>query len=140
MLAPSIIWSTGLPQQTEAVLQRLGLIICLFLGAALFLMPQASGAAAHEAQMQILQHEAHGAMPAPARCPSCDQTRHNDAQHTCPTMGAACGAMAGCGVAISVFAQAPISDLQPRDLPLHPALSRGLAQRALVPEPPPPRL
>lgn len=139
MLSPSMIWSTGLPHQTEDVLLRLALIICLFLGAA-FLLPQASGAATHEAQMQILQHEAHGAMPAPARCPSCGQTRHNDAQHNCPMMGAACGAMAGCGIAIMVVAQAHISERQPRDLPLHPALRRGQAQRALMPEPPPPRL
>ena len=121
-------------------MQRLALIICLFLGAVFLLMPQASGAATHEAQMQILPHEAHGAMSGPVRCVDCDETRHDDAQHICPTMGAACGAMAGCGVAITVVALAPIAVLQPRDLPVHPALSRGMSQSALVPEPPPPRL
>lgn len=121
-------------------MQRLALLICLFLGAAFLLMPQASGAAVHDVQAQALRSGAQGMMPGPARCPDCDPLHHDDAQHSCPTMGAGCGAMTGCGVAITGLTLAPMAVLPPRDLPVQPALSRVRAQRALVPEPPPPRL
>ena len=119
-------------------MRRLALLLCLILVSVFTLMPQVSGAAgAPVAQGQGLHSRGHGAAVSAPGCPDCDRAPHED--HGCPTMGAACAATAGCSLAIAGVALPAIAVAVPRDAPLHPALSRVRAQRALMPEPPPPR-
>jgi hypothetical protein len=134
--------SSGGPEATrsvmptiEASLRQFALILCLIWGVFLALSPQPS--AATEAS--------HGAMAATADCPDCPGCPERQEGHAmlpaCAAAGALCGTHAGCAMpasfvtAVSAAFPSPLAGF----LAAPPAGLGTKPQRALVPEPPPPR-
>lgn len=121
-------------------MRPLALILCLIWGAFAALMPQPSQAAGHEMGAMMASAAAPAAMAAPMDCPGCPDQHENGAP-ACGAAGAICGVHAGCTLPIAFAATGggAFPSLRSAMIASPPMALRTAPQRALVPEPPPPR-
>jgi len=122
------------------MMRRLAVLLCLMLVAFAALTPRATLAA-----QGMAMASAHAGMAMTAHpdrpCADCPAGETSGGALGCSNMGAACGIGADCNTSL-----VPLTHmLTGQEAMLRPALQRPapsqtLAQRALVPEPPPPRI